>query len=231
MTIELLDLGISSRRLSVASGSEQFRFVAGGIYDRHNCRNSSISFDASGRRIAPTAGGPEDHVSTLYRWATAGCRGVVLESIQVGGTRCTSREALQRFFERLSQPARPGPLAEANRQPGPFVGRRTVAQRQRHAGGGRSQAGRVGGLKHEEPICGNANGRDGETLRLESLPDVLWNMARMVIELRADDQTIRRWVREGELPGPTLRCGGRTCWSPTTFSSFDVSGSVRSGPK
>ena len=46
--------------------------------------------------------GRKAHISTLYRWATAGCKGVVLETIQIGGTRCTSREALQRFFERLS---------------------------------------------------------------------------------------------------------------------------------
>jgi hypothetical protein len=30
---------------------------------------------------------------------------VVLESIQVGGTRCTSREALARFFRRLTDAA------------------------------------------------------------------------------------------------------------------------------
>src|SRR5215218_9525349 len=46
--------------------------------------------------------GRKTHVSTLYRWATVGCRGVVLETIQIGATRCTSREALQRFFEHLS---------------------------------------------------------------------------------------------------------------------------------
>ncbi len=40
--------------------------------------------------------------STLYRWATRGLRGVVLETLQVGGTRCTSLGALQRFFDRLS---------------------------------------------------------------------------------------------------------------------------------
>lgn len=42
------------------------------------------------------------HVATAYRWSTAGVRGVVLETIQVGGTRCTSREAVQRFCERLT---------------------------------------------------------------------------------------------------------------------------------
>jgi hypothetical protein len=40
--------------------------------------------------------------STLHRWATRGLHGVVLESLQVGGTKCTSMAALQRFFDRLS---------------------------------------------------------------------------------------------------------------------------------
>jgi hypothetical protein len=42
-------------------------------------------------------------VSTIYRWATAGVAGVKLETIRVGGTLCTSFEALQRFFERLTE--------------------------------------------------------------------------------------------------------------------------------
>jgi Protein of unknown function (DUF1580) len=53
-------------------------------------------------------GGRKTNVSTLFRWTTGGCRGVLLEYIQVGGTRCTSREALQRFFEKLSQPRQAG---------------------------------------------------------------------------------------------------------------------------
>ena len=52
--------------------------------------------------------GRKTHVSSLYRWTAAGCRGVILETIQVGGTRCTSREALQRFFERLTEPRAAG---------------------------------------------------------------------------------------------------------------------------
>lgn len=47
-------------------------------------------------------GGKRPHVSCLYRWTTSGCKGVILESLQVGGTRCTSREALARFFEALT---------------------------------------------------------------------------------------------------------------------------------
>ena len=46
--------------------------------------------------------GKRPHVATLYRWAQRGLRGVRLETIRVGGTLCTSVEAIQRFFERLS---------------------------------------------------------------------------------------------------------------------------------
>jgi hypothetical protein len=73
-------------------------------------------------------GGRQVHPSTLHRWATAGCRGVRLETIQIGGTRCTSREALQRFFERLSGPDPAGPVGSHS---GPVPARRTAAQRQR----------------------------------------------------------------------------------------------------
>ena len=64
--------------------------------------------------------GKRPHVSCLYRWTTTGCRGIVLESIQIGGTRCTSREALARFFARLTQADGQQPQAT-----------RTTAQRQR----------------------------------------------------------------------------------------------------
>lgn len=54
--------------------------------------------------------GSKTHISTHYRWRTVGCRGVVLETLGGGGTRCTSREALQRLFEALStQVATPSP--------------------------------------------------------------------------------------------------------------------------
>jgi hypothetical protein len=85
---------------------------------------------AEATKEVPRRRGRKTHVSTLYRWMTSGCRGVVLESIQVGGTRCTSREALQRFFERLSGPDRAGPVGA---HPSPIPDRRTLAQRQRDA--------------------------------------------------------------------------------------------------
>lgn len=58
------------------------------------------------RRLPRRRAGRRPHAATLYSWAREGYRGVRLETIQVGGTLCTSIEALQRFFERLSEPAR-----------------------------------------------------------------------------------------------------------------------------
>ena len=41
---------------------------------------------------------------TIYRWAKSGRRGIALESLQTPAGRITSIEALQRFFEALSDP-------------------------------------------------------------------------------------------------------------------------------
>ncbi len=46
--------------------------------------------------------GKRPHVATVYRWAQTGIGGIRLETIQIGGSRCTSVEALQRFFDRLT---------------------------------------------------------------------------------------------------------------------------------
>jgi hypothetical protein len=44
-------------------------------------------------------------IPTWYRWSDPrkGCRGVVLPTLQCGGTRCTSREAIEYFFEELTR--------------------------------------------------------------------------------------------------------------------------------
>ena len=47
--------------------------------------------------------GKPTHTATLYRWSSAGLRGIKLEVIRVGGCVCTSTEALQRFFDRLTE--------------------------------------------------------------------------------------------------------------------------------
>ncbi len=62
-----------------------------------------LSLTEAARLVPRRRGGKGAHVATLYRWAKDGLRGVVLQTLQVGGTRCTSREALQRFFERLTE--------------------------------------------------------------------------------------------------------------------------------
>jgi hypothetical protein len=47
--------------------------------------------------------GKKTSLQTLYRWSNPpGCRGVVLRTIQVGATRCTTRAWLAEFFERLT---------------------------------------------------------------------------------------------------------------------------------
>ena len=76
-----------------------------------------MAIDFSVEQVIPLSDAP-DHiprrrrgrkkaVSTVYRWATKGVKGVILETLQVGGTRCTSLGALQRFFNRLSSEGGP----------------------------------------------------------------------------------------------------------------------------
>jgi hypothetical protein len=81
-----------------------------------------LSLSEAAKVLPRRRAGKRPHVSGVYRWTTAGCRGVVLESIQIGGTRCTSQEALARFFRRLT-------LGDAADAPAA----RSVAQRQRAA--------------------------------------------------------------------------------------------------
>ena len=54
------------------------------------------------KRFGDRRGGRPLNVSTIHRWVGRGLKGIHLESIQVGGTRFTSAEALHRFFERLA---------------------------------------------------------------------------------------------------------------------------------
>jgi hypothetical protein len=63
-------------------------------------------------------GGKRIHLATLYRWISGGVRGVRLESLRLGRTVVTSREALRRFAERLTaapRPAAPPATAAARR--------------------------------------------------------------------------------------------------------------------
>src|SRR5687768_13872166 len=67
-------------------------------------------------------GGKCLHPTTVERWRSRGLRGVVLESIKIGGARFTSEEAIVRFVERLSDSSlgadapRPSDIAHAHEQ-------------------------------------------------------------------------------------------------------------------
>lgn len=61
-----------------------------------------ITLADAAKLLPARRGGRRPHLSCLYRWTASGCKGVILESIQVGGTRCTSKEALARFLGRLT---------------------------------------------------------------------------------------------------------------------------------
>ena len=53
--------------------------------------------------LIPKRNGRDPHLSILYRWTSEGLKGVRLEYIQTGGVRCTSKEAIRRFFDRLTE--------------------------------------------------------------------------------------------------------------------------------
>ena len=53
--------------------------------------------------LLPRRRGKKVHYSTVFRWATKGAHGRVLESKLIGGVRYTTRGALNRF---LASPAR-----------------------------------------------------------------------------------------------------------------------------
>lgn len=66
-----------------------------------------LTLAEAAKRLPKTRPGRKLHVSTLYRWIMGGCKSrdgmiVRLETVKIGGTTCTSIEALQRFFDRLS---------------------------------------------------------------------------------------------------------------------------------
>jgi uncharacterized protein DUF1580 len=91
---------------------------------------------ADATKVLPARrGGKRPHISCIYRWTVAGCKGIKLESLQVGGTRCTSREALGRFFERLSLSAGPETNRPTIRTPNRRAREVAQAERELNAAG------------------------------------------------------------------------------------------------
>jgi hypothetical protein len=75
---------------------------------------------AEAARLVPAARkGKRCHESTIFRWIVRGVKGVKLEALRLGGRWVTSREALQRFAERLTPDLetaqRPVPRSPARR--------------------------------------------------------------------------------------------------------------------
>jgi hypothetical protein len=69
-----------------------------------------ITLPEAAAMLPARRGGRRVHVSTLFRWAQKGCRGVRLEVVRIGSALHTSREAMQRFCDRLTE-ANPIPTA------------------------------------------------------------------------------------------------------------------------
>ena len=63
-----------------------------------------LTLTQAAKRLPKLRQGRPVHVATLWRWAHHGLRGIKLETMKMGGTRVTSLEALQRFFQKLSDP-------------------------------------------------------------------------------------------------------------------------------
>ncbi len=68
---------------------------------------------AAARTVPGRKPGAGINPATVWRWAMRGVKGVRLETLLVGGTRYTSDEALQRFFEATTAAADgvPAPVA------------------------------------------------------------------------------------------------------------------------
>lgn len=73
--------------------------------------------------------GRKASTSTIWRWASSGIHGIQLECIHIGGIRCTSQQALQRFFDRIGQ-ARSG-SPRGSMPAGSHSAVRTEAERRR----------------------------------------------------------------------------------------------------
>jgi hypothetical protein len=89
-----------------------------------------ITFAQAADTLPRRRRGQKTHVSTIYRWALSGSKGIVLESLVTPSGRVTSKEALARFFEALTE-RQAGAIGGGQPQPRPRVSVRTRAQRQR----------------------------------------------------------------------------------------------------
>lgn len=76
-----------------------------------------LSLSESCKELPQRRAGKRPNVATLYRWTNEGCKGIRLEYTMVGATRCTSKEALQRFFDALTEQSEAGRSSIPTPQP------------------------------------------------------------------------------------------------------------------
>ncbi len=74
-----------------------------------------VSLTEATRHLPRRRKGNRPATVTLFRWAQKGLKGIRLETTQVGGTKCTSLEALQRFFGHLTDSEAPTAVATASK--------------------------------------------------------------------------------------------------------------------
>src|SRR5262245_55601688 len=65
-------------------------------------QNETVISLTQAAKALPPVDGKRIHVSTLWRWARKGVRGVRLEHIRLGHRVCTSLQALSRFAQALA---------------------------------------------------------------------------------------------------------------------------------
>jgi hypothetical protein len=65
-------------------------------------RERPITLNAARRLPELSRDGRRPDIASLYRWTGKGLRGIRLESVQIGGSRCTSVEAVRRFINALT---------------------------------------------------------------------------------------------------------------------------------
>jgi hypothetical protein len=91
-----------------------------------------VSLREAAKRLPVRRAGKRPNVATLYRWCSEGVRGVRLDSILVGGVRCTSAQALQNFCDTLTAAAEPGqPTGSVRPSSAPSNRRKEIAAAER----------------------------------------------------------------------------------------------------
>lgn len=68
---------------------------------------------AQAAAACPVVDGKRPHLSSIWRWMKKGCRGVYLEHIRVGSHMCTTRKALEEFFQATAEAPTPGRAYDA----------------------------------------------------------------------------------------------------------------------